>query len=543
MNAPELSREGESQGHGPTLRDYFQLLGRRKWILLQALILVPAIAVALSTRQPARYQADAQVLLTSQSFAGLATNAQTQNATQLPDRTAATQADLARLPDVASNAIAAVPNAGLTEAQFLKASSVSAATNADLLDFFVTASTPRRAAELATAYARAYTTYRHELDTASLRRARTDVGTRLKELRGKGRAGSALANKLAETQQQLQTLETLQTSNATVVKTPAGAAQISPQPVRDAMLGVALGFILGLGLALLVDALDTRVRSDREVSERLGTPILGRLPEPPKKLRERSDLVMRHDPYGRQAEAFRMLRTNIELANIELEAKVIAVASALPAEGKSTTAANLAIAMARGGSRVALVDLDLRKPVLAEFFDPGAQWGVTDVALGRVALESAVLCVDVQAFLDEPNGTSHARRPQLDVLTAGRIPPNPGEFVSSRRLVAILGQLRANYDVVLVDTPPILTVGDALALSENVDAFILISNLKLTRRGELHELRRALVFARCDILGTVLTAADLTAGYGYGGGFYGYSATAPSSAKGRGEQRPANVER
>jgi capsular exopolysaccharide synthesis family protein len=522
VNAPENPSRPEPGRQSGTLRDYLRLLRRRKWVVLLALILVPAVAVALSTRQSPRYEAQAQVLLTHQSLAALLTNTQDPSVNQqLADRNATTQADLARVPTVLVATLASVPGSHLTPFQLLHSSSVSAGQNSDLLTFAVIAKTPGLALKLATAYAGAYTDYRHRLDTAALQLARQDVGRRIAELRLNHRGRSALAAKLAETQQQLQTLQTLETSNATVVKTPLRAPQVSPQPIRNGLFGLAFGVIIGLGLALLVDALDTRVRSGDEIAARLGIPLLGRLPEPPRKVRARQKLVMLAEPHGRQAEAFRMLRTNLELANIDEDVKIIAVASALPSEGKSTTVANLAIAAARGGQRVALVDLDLRKPMLATFFEAVDPWGVIDVALGRVSLADALLRMNVAGLLDDDGHDVRETPSKLDVLFAGRIPPNPGEFISSRRLADILAQLRADYDLVLIDTPPMLSVGDTLALSAQLDALMLVSNLPLTRRGELHELVRTLAFARCEILGTVLTGSGAVDGYGYGYG-YGY---------------------
>ena len=531
MNAPESPSRTEPSRQSGTLRDYLHLLRRRKWVVLLALILVPAVAVALSTRQSPRYEAQAQVLLTHQSLAALLTNTQDPSVNQqLADRNATTQADLARVPTVLVATLASAPDSHLTPFQLLHSSSVSAGQNSDLLTFAVIAKTPDLALKLAAAYAGAYTGYRHQLDTAALQLARQDVGRRIAELRLNHRGRSALAAKLAETQQQLQTLQTLETSNATVVKTPLRAPQVSPQPIRNGLFGLAFGVIIGLGLALLVDALDTRVRSGDEIAARLGIPLLGRLPEPPKKVRDRQKLVMLAEPHGRQAEAFRMLRTNLELANIDEDVKIIAVASALPSEGKSTTVANLAVAAARGGQRVALVDLDLRKPMLATFFEAVDPWGVIDVALGRVSLADALLRMNVAGLLDDDGHDVREAPPKLDVLFAGRIPPNPGEFISSRRLADILAQLRADYDLVLIDTPPMLSVGDTLALSAQLDALMLVSNLPLTRRGELHELLRTLAFARCEILGTVLTGSGAADGYGYGYG-YGYGHASDETRK------------
>ena len=220
--------------------------------------------------------------------------------------------------------------------------------------------------------------------------------------------------------------ETLQTSNATVVKAPLRAPQVSPRPIRNGLFGLAFGVIIGLGLALLVDALDTRVRSGDEIAARLGIPLLGRLPEPPKKVRERQKLVMLAEPHGRQAEAFRMLRTNLELANIDEDVKIIAVASALPSEGKSTTVANLAVAAARGGQRVALVDLDLRKPMLATFFEGAGPWGVIDVALGRVSLADALLRMNVAAFLDDDGHDVRELRPDSTSCSPAGCHRTPG---------------------------------------------------------------------------------------------------------------------
>ena len=191
MNALEPSEEFESRRHGGTARDYLQVLRRRKWIVLQALILVPAVAVALSLRQSAKYEAQAEVLLTHQSFAALLTNTQDPNANQqFSDRIAATQADLARVPTVVNNTLRAVPGTQLTTTQFLRDSSVHSASNVDILTFSVAARTPSHAIRLATAYANAYTSYRHELDTASLQRARRDVGVRIAQLRAKDLGGS-----------------------------------------------------------------------------------------------------------------------------------------------------------------------------------------------------------------------------------------------------------------------------------------------------------------------------------------------------------------
>src|SRR5205823_1128448 len=154
---------------------------------------------------------------------------------------------------------------------------------------------------------------------------------------------------------------------------------------------VFIGVLLGIGLALLWETLDTRVRSAEDVSSKLRAPLLGRLPTPSRRIRNSDSLVMIEEPEGVQAEAFRMLRTNLEFARLERDAKTVMISSAIEQEGKSTTIANLAIAVARSGQRVALVDLDLRRPYLDRFFHLEGRPGIAHVALGQVSLDQALV--------------------------------------------------------------------------------------------------------------------------------------------------------
>ena len=512
---------------GSGVRTYLQVLRRRKWIFLLALILVPLIAVALSLRQTPLYQASAQVLLKYQNLAGGISGIQDVSGVyQDPTRIAATQAKVAMVPAVADRVAAAVGLRRTTAGDFLANASVSVQSDADILDFRHTDRNRIRAARLATEHARQFIAYRQELDTANITAAQKELRQRIQQLQASGATGSAAYAKLVESAQQLRTLGALQTSNATLVHPADGAAQIQPRPVRNGIFGFALGLILGLGLAFLVEALDTRIRSANDVAERLGLPLLARLPEPPRRLRKKNLLTMLAEPTSMRAEAVRLLRTNIEFVNLDRDARAIMITSAVEREGKSTTIANLAIAEARAGRRTLLVDLDLRRPLLHRFFDLEGP-GLTDVVLGHASLEEAIKQIPL-AHPKAKDVTRSSRNGRVDlggflhVLPAGHLPPDPSEFIGSPRLTQLLDSLREQADVVYVDAPPLLHVGDALALSSKVDGMVVAVRLDIARRPMLTELARVLERVPAAKLGFVLTNAEGEDGYGGYGGYGGY---------------------
>jgi succinoglycan biosynthesis transport protein ExoP len=515
-----------------TLGDYLKVARRRKWIILCALVLVPATALALSLRQEHLFRADAEVLLGQQNLANALTGTVDPSVYLQPDRQIQTQAELARVPEVASRTL---DSAGLpgSAKDFLASSSVSPKQNADLLDFSVTNHDPAVATKLATAYAAEFVRFRQQLDTASIQRARNEVQLKLDKL---GSEHGALYQSLVEKDQQLATMEALQTSNASLVKPALDAAQVQPRPVRNGALGVVLGLVLGIGLAFLWEALDTRVRDTDEIGERLGLPLLSRLPVPGRRLRKDGGLAMVVEPRGAAAEAIRMLRTNLEFVRLGHDVKTIMITSAVEREGKSTTIANLSVALAHAGRRVALVDLDLRQPFLHRFFDlDDRQPGLTQVLLGQASLGEALAVVSVRDMVEAPLGTANGNRAvangqarpaqsgSLRLLTTGPLPPNPGELAGSEALAGIIEELRDRFDVVLFDTPPTLQVGDAMALSRSVDGIVIVTRAKVVRRPMLNELRRLLDVTPALPLGFVVTGAESEDGYGYGyaGSHYG----------------------
>lgn len=502
---------GDERHGGPTLATYLPVLRRRLWIVLLCAILVPAAATYISVRQAPTYEARAEVYINKQNLASALTGIEDTSVFVNDERLLETQAALASVPEVARRTLQIAGLKDRTPEEFLESASVAPKGSTDILEFTVVDQDRHLAERLASAYAQAFTFYRRSLDTQSLARAHGEVSTALERMREEGRQDEELYKSLQANQQRLQTLQTLQTSRANVVRR-GRAAQIAPQPVRDAALGIVLGLVLGFGLAFLIEALDTRIRSAAEVAERLGLTLLSRLPAPARKLQKRDQLMMVTDPRDSRAEAFRMLGTNLEFTTLDSDVRVILVTSAVDGEGKSTTAANLAVTLARGGKRVALVDLDLRRPYLHKFFSLAGNPGVTNVALGDASLDDALARIE----LDEAIG-------ELHVLTTGPLPPDPGEFVGTHQLREILMWLRDGFDTVVVDSPPLLQVGDAMRLSSYVDGVLIVTQLNLVRRRMLADLKHVLDAIPARKLGFVVTGAQREDGGGYAYGYgYGY---------------------
>jgi capsular exopolysaccharide synthesis family protein len=231
---------------------------------------------------------------------------------------------------------------------------------------------------------------------------------------------------------------------------------------------------------------------------------------------------MLDDEGGLQTEAYRKLRINLDFANLQTKARTIMVTSAGEQEGKSTTVGNLAVALARAGRRVILVDLDLRKPYLDHFFDLTGKPGLTDVALGHVTLDQAMWSIPI------PGSDANPQAGALHVLPSGPMPPNPADLIESAVVSEILLDLAERADLVLIDSAPLLPVSDGVVLSNKVDAMLVVVRASTMRRPMLGELQRVLTACPAAKLGFVLTGAEEGERYGYGYGYTGYGQRVPA---------------
>ena len=304
--------------------------------------------------------------------------------------------------------------------------------------------------------------------------------------------------------QRLETTDAEQAPVKVTVTQPATVpvAPISPNTKLNLALGLFLGIGLGVSIAMLRHTLDTTVKSTNALAEAAGATVLGAVMfDPQAKARP----LVALDQSSVRAEAFRTIRTNLQYVAVDRPPRVMVITSSLPGEGKSTTACNLAITLAQAGSRVLLVEADLRRPRIAEYLGIDGSVGLTDILIGKGAVSDVVVPWN---------------RGLLDVMASGPIPPNPSELLGSHQMGQLLAELRDQYDAVLLDAPPLLPVTDAAVLASISDGALLLARHGETKREQVVHAAEALRQVNGRLLGVVINFVPSKLGrYGYG---YGY---------------------
>ncbi|WP_341935624.1 polysaccharide biosynthesis tyrosine autokinase [Microbacterium sp. LWO14-1.2] len=266
--------------------------------------------------------------------------------------------------------------------------------------------------------------------------------------------------------------------------------QFTPSKPRDALLGAFLGGVLGLAVAVLIGVLDTRVRNEETLAQSGGDPVLGVVSKDT--LLATRGIAVAQEPLGHTSEEFRRIRSALAYANVTSQVKVLLVTSGSPGEGKSTVSVNLAMTLAGLRNSVLLIDADMRRPRAHEHAGIDGSIGLTSVLLDEVDFEVAKHSVADST---------------LDILPAGTVPPNPAELLTSSRMTQLLDFAATEYDYVVIDSPPTLSVADANLFATQTDGVILVVDATKTGRAALAKSIKSLESGGARILGTVLNRA------------------------------------
>lgn len=471
------ARRTQGEERGLEFGDYIRVV-RKRWMLIVVAVLAGvAVGAVVSILTTARYEAKTLSFVSVQNSGTIQDFAQgatyTQNIIQ-------SFVDAIRSPAVLDEVVAD-PNLGLDETASELAHDVDATVSRDSvnIEITVTRNDPAQAAAIADAV------------TASFRKQASELT----------RPGAGAASPVVVT-----------------ILTPAEvpAKPVVPDTKLNLAVGVFIGLAVGLALALLIDRLDTRIRNEQDVSNVTDVPTLGGIVFDEQA--SKRPLIVHSLPSSPRSEAFRSLRTNLQFLDVEGGPRSFVVTSSVSGEGKSTTTANLAIAIAQSEARVLVIDGDLRDPSIATLFGIEGAVGLTDVLIGRAEASEAM----------QTWGLTN-----LTILPAGSVPPNPSELLGSEALRKLLLAAEQEFDFVLIDSPPLLPVTDAALLAKHVRGSLVIVAAGKTHRGQLTGALDALRNVDAHVAGLIITMLPTKGPEAYGYGRYGYG------AQGYGREHPA----
>lgn len=466
--------------------EYVLRVMRRRWVVfVVALVAVPLMAFLVSSSKEKLYTADATLLFQSGNTSAVD-----------PEREAATNEALASLPVVAVRA-AEEMGGGTTAGEILGAVTAESSNSlADVTTISATSPEPERAAEIANGYSEAFIEFRKETDQSQVQEAIGLVERNIERLSPEEMAGDQ-GFRLEERLNQLKVQRALQTGGAELVQ-PASTpdSPSSPKTKRNVLIGILLGALLGFGLAALLERVDRRVRSADEFEGLFGAPIIGRISRnkalPKTQLK---DILQ-----AQESEDFRILRTNLRYFNVDREMKSVLLASPEPGDGKSTVARGLAAAMAEVGEDVLLLEGDLRKESEFRSAQGAAAPGLSTVLAG-VPLDDVLIEIPVLS-----PGVEEART--LTVLPSGPVPPNPSELLESERMQALMEELERRFKVVVIDSPALGIVSDALDLAPFASEVLVVGGVGKTTHEAAQTFVKQLALLGKKPVGVIATFTD-----------------------------------
>ena len=455
---------GERIGTFVELKDYIRVI-RKRWQIIVAVTLVVLAGAAMATAvSPKVYEATTRLFV---STSGSTDSSALLSGSNFTQERVISYAEVITTPNVLDPVIKTL-HLNTTAANLGAQITATVPLNTVLIEVAVQNTNPRVAAQVADAVGKQFT--------------------------------KTVANLESVNKGQSSPVKVTVVSSPTVPTTP-----VSPQPTRNLALGVVLGLLLGLGLALLRDLLDTTIKNEKDCSEVSDTTVIGSIAFDPDA--SKNPLIAQADPHGPRAEAFRTLRTNLQFVDAANHPRSIVFTSSVPDEGKTTTTANLAITMAAGGARICVIEGDLRRPRLLEYMGMDGSLGLTNVLIGQAGLED-----ELQQFADSG----------VFVVGAGSVPPNPSELLGSAAMIGTLRELESRFDVVIIDTPPLLPVTDAAVLSTIAGGTVVVVGAGRVDRDHLARSLQSLEAVKGRVMGLVLNlipTKGTDAYYNYRGGY------------------------
>jgi capsular exopolysaccharide synthesis family protein len=488
------------------VRALLTVIRRRIAVIVLCTALVSGAALALSLLQEKEYTATATLLFRDPQLDQKLFGSSFVDSTSDAQREAATNLKLVSLDIVAARTARAIGR-GFTEGDVSDRIETSSESEADVVSIEASDRDPQFAARLANRFAEEYIGFRRGADRAKIAAAEQLVQRQLDRLPPEEQA-SPSARSLRERLQELQIVTALQTGNAEQVEVAQPpTSPSSPRPRRNTAIGAVLGLLLGLAMAFLLERLDRRIRDPKELADIFERPTLASIPV--------TDDIASKDGHlpATAAEPFRMLRANLRYFNVDQQIRSVLVTSPQPGDGKSTVAWNLAVASASAGTSTLLIEADLRRPSFAEWTRTASRLGLSGLLSHQGEIDDVIHSV----ALDE--GPGGARSHGLDVILSGPLPPNPDELIDSQRMREIMDDAHLRYELVVVDTPPMSAVSDAIPLMSMVSGVIVVGRLGRTTRDAARHMAHQLQNLEARTLGVVVNAVSgrhLGYGYGYG---------------------------
>jgi succinoglycan biosynthesis transport protein ExoP len=507
---PPASSERKSADRRERLLVLLHTLGERRWLILATAVAIVAFATLRSAAQDDKYEASSEVLVgQTDPVNGLFPGA---GATKDPARVARTNLQLVESETVAERVSQSLTTTTdpPSSSELLDMVDADIEEDSDVIAINVRDEDPELAADIANAWATQFARVRDRASRRNLENAITRAETELEALPPEETAsprGRTIERRLSD----LEIAAALQGSVVEVVdQAEAPDDPIEPNPGTAFLVSIPIGLLAGLLLALLVSYLDRRLKREEQVEAITQMPVVASIPRRSERLvRRRAGGGVWADPV--EAEAYGRLATNLRFFNFDRQVKTVLVTSAIPEEGKTTVALRLAAALAGAGQGVLAIEADLRRPTFTDYFSIQFPHGLSGVLIGATPFEDVVTRVHTSYALAAPTeegDEAWTTAPFIEVVPAGVIPPNPNELLAGNALPQVLNEAKSHADIVLIDSAPLVPVGDAIPIANAVDGVLLVVKLGESQRDEVRRALKLLGTLRSKVIGVVITNAE-----------------------------------